>query len=212
MITNLKLLGDLKFGQYKAIPCHVEMQIEVHEVDEWAEPDPNYDPNRFIDGVRATGEFFFQTSPILGIPNKHPIKSNAIGELTVRHGSDTSKLNIVITDKSSEVDIVPKKLKRYFWKFFVIGKPLWDNLEIFPKNYQCVKNMNRIFACTDFRGYWPVQVASVVVATDINEAKKILDEKLKEVGIPVEDGFCYKLTEISLRDKGAVILNDGDWK
>jgi hypothetical protein len=209
MIQNLRLSGDLKFGQYKGISCNVQLQVDIHEDDEWAEPDPNYNPANYTDGVRVVGEFSFDTSPI-GWNDKHPIKPNAVGELLVRDGEDSSKLNILITNKSGEADIIPKKLKRYFWQFFVIGKPSWDKLNIFPEKYRGVKNMNRVYVCTNFRGYWPVGVASVIVATDMRDARRLLNQKLQEVGISVEVEF--DLTEIDLQDKVAVILNNGDWK
>lgn len=211
MKQHLRFSGDLKFGQFKGISCAVQLQIDTHEEDEWAEPDPDYDPTKYTDGVRVTGEFYFDTSPIAW-NEKHPIKPNAIGELLVRDGEDTSKLNILITEKSGESDLLHKKIKRYFWQFFVVGKPAWDKLKIFPDNYRGVNNMNRVFACTNFRGYWPVGVASVVVAIDKQEARRLLDQKLKETGIPVESDGSYDLTEINIRDKGAVILNNGEWK
>jgi len=210
MIQHLRLSGDLKFGQYKGISCAVHLQVDIHEDDEWAEPDPNYNPANYIDGVRVTGEFYFDTSP-LGWNDKHPVEPNAIGELFVRDGEESSKLNILVTEKSGESDLIPKKLKRYFWQFFVVGKPSWDKLKIFPENYRGA-NMNRLYACTDFRGYWPVGVASVIVATDKREARRLLNQKLEEAGIPIESGVDFNLTEINLQDKGAVILNNGDWK
>ena len=209
MLQRLNLKGDLKFGQYKTISCNVQLEVDTHEDDEWAEPDPKYNPANYIDGVRVTGEFSFDTSP-LDSREKHPIKNNAIGELILRDGDESTKLNILVVERTASVDIVPKKIKRYFWLFFVVGKPIWDKLGIFPTNWKGV-NMNKIYACTDFRGYWPVSVASVIVAADKREAKSLLDQKLREAGIHVED--CeYTLTEISIDKKGAVILNDGNWQ
>jgi hypothetical protein len=211
MIQHLKLKGDLKFGQHKCISCNVELEVDTHEDDEWAEPDPNYNPDNYIDGVRVTGEFSFDAGPIDAWRDKHPIKPNAIGELMLRDGDESSKLNILVVERTAVVDIVPKKIKRYFWLFFVVGKPIWDSLGIFPENYRGVK-MNRVFACTDFRGYWPVGVASVIVAADKREAKTLLDQKLREAGIPIEGDGDYTLTEISTDKKGATILNNGDWQ
>lgn len=205
MIQQLKLPGDLKFGQHKSISCAVQLCIDTHDMDA-----PDYDPEKYYNGICVTGEFHFDTSPI-GY-DKHPVKSNAIGELTIRDGQDNSKLNILVTEKSGESVLLEQRLKRYFWQFFVIGKPTWDQLEIFPKDYQGLSKVNRIFACTNFRGYWPVGVASVVVASDKNEARELLDKKLKEAKIPVETGGEYDLVEIPLQEKGAVILNNGDWK
>ena len=210
MIQHLKLPGELKFGQHKIISCDVQLQIDIYEDDDWAEPDPDYDPDYYHDGVRVTGEFSFDTSPI-GWSDKHPIKSNAVGELLIRDGKDTSKVHVLVTEKSGDVDLIPRQLKRYFWQFFAIGKPIWDKLNIYPDNYRGV-NMNRIYACTNFRGYWPVGVASVVVAMDKREARRLLDQKLKAAGIPVETNGSYDLTEIDIQSKGVVILNDGEWQ
>jgi hypothetical protein len=208
MIQHLQLPGDLKIGQHKSISCVAQLKIDIHYDDDWAEPDPNYDPSKYIDGVCIAGKFGFDTSPI-GWMDKHPVKPNVVGELTLRDGKENSKFNILITEKSEESYVVPKKIKRYFWQFFAIGKPIWDELDIFPKDYQGL-NMNRLFACTNFRGYWPVSVASVVVASDKQEAKTLLLQKLKEQNIIVE--VDLELTEISLKEKSAVLLNDGDWK
>lgn len=211
MIQHLKLSGDLKFGQYKTISCNVQLEVATVDDDEWAEPDPNHNPADYVDGVRVTGEFSFDYSPLNDYREKHPVKPNAIGELVLRDGDESTKLNILVVERTAAVDIIPKKIKRYFWLFFVIGKPKWDKLGIFPENYRGV-NMNRVYACTDFRGYWPVGVASVIVAADKREAKRLLDQKLREAGIPIEGDGDYTLTEISIEQKGAVILNKGDWQ
>lgn len=211
MINHLKLIGEFKFGQHKTISCPVHLKIETYEEDDWAEAEFSCNSSDFIDGVRVSGELYFDSFPI-NPSEKHPIKPYAMGELLIRDGEESSKLNILIIEKTSEVYVVTKKIKRYFWHFFVVGKPFWDGLKIFPSNYRGVKEMNRIYACTNFRGYWPVGVASVIVAVDKKEAKKLLDIKLKESGIVVDDGCEYELTEININNKGAVILNSGEWK
>lgn len=204
----MKLIGDLKFGHYKSIDCNVHLKIETYEEDDWAEPDPNYKADDYLDGMRVTGELYFDTSPITD--PKHPVRVNAVGEISVRDEGTSSVLNVILVEKTGVVDIVPQKIKRYFWHFLVVGKPKIDSLEIFPKDYLGI-NMNKLYSCIDFRGYWPVQVASVVVAADKREARVLLDEKLKLAGIPIED-IDYTLTEINIRQKGATILNNGDWK
>ena len=69
--------------------------------------------------------------------------------------------------------------------------------------------MNRIFTCTNFRGYWNSAVASVIVAATVQEARKILIEKCKELKIPLEDENFYEFQEINLECKSATILADG---
>lgn len=221
MITYLKQLsGNLQFGQYKSINCKVDLEIDQHEEDEWAKPDLNYNPDNYINGIRVTGEFNFDTSPI-DWRTKHPVVLNAIGQLTIHQQiedaplhlniSSSSKFNILITEKISEIDLVPKKIKRYFWQFFIVGKPVWDNINIFPNDYIGVK-MNRIFYCTNFRGYWPASVSSVIVAKDKEDARQILTTQLKLLSIPIEDSDDFILDEINLNKREAIILNNGEWQ
>ena len=207
MLQHLFLNGELKFGQYKTIFCKVQLEIATVEDDDWAEPDPNYDPNQYLDGVRVTGEFSFDTSPIF--EEKHPVVPNALGELILKDGDETTKLNILVIKKNSSVDIKPKHIKRYFWLFYAVGKPIWDKLQIYPENYRGV-NMNKIYSCTDFRGYWPVGVSSIIVASDKREAKMLLDQKLRAEGIPIEGDGMYTLEEINMTQKGSLLLNKGE--
>ena len=213
MIQHLNLSGDLKFGKHKTISCAIQLEVDVHEDDDWGKPDPTYNPANYVDGVRVTGELSFDAGPIDSL-DKHPVRPNALGELILRDvfpGDDSTKLNILVVEKTGCVDIIPKKVKRYFWLFFAVGKPIWDKLDIFPNNYRGV-TMNRIFACTNFRGYWPVSVASVIVASDKAEAKQLLHRKLKEAKVNIENEDDWNLSEIDIQSKGAVILNDGAWQ
>lgn len=209
MLQVYKLNGDLVFNQYKAISCEVVLKVETFEYDPWAkEPQKNSDD--FIDGLKVTGVLSFETSPIYQFQDKHPVKENAIGKLTLRDANETTKFNVLITDKKEEKTIIDRQLKRYSWNFFSLGKPSWDELEIFPKNYKGIK-MNRIYSCVDFRGYWPVGVASVVVASNPGEAKEILTKTLKDLDIPLEGDGDFNFVEIDIDQKGAIILNKGDY-
>lgn len=208
MLQHFVFDGSLKIAQYKSISVKVQLEVDTLDDDDWAEPDPNHNPDNYIDGVRITGELSFDTSPLTG-QEKHPVRQNAIGELSIRHEGDSSRFNILLVERTGVVDLDDnKRVKRYFWLFFAIGKPMSDGLELFPTNYRG-RNMNRIFVCTNFRGYWPVGVASLVIAKDKREAKKLLDQKLRDAGIPIEGDGDYTLTEINIDSPGAVILNDG---
>lgn len=210
MLRYLTLDGDLRIGQYKTILCKVQLEIAIVEDDDWADDSIPIDYSQFVDGVRVVGELSFDTSPIDWRDN-HPVKKSTTGQLTLTDGEETSKINILLLEKSGEIDILPRQIKRYFWQFFAVGKPAWDKLKIFPENYRG-RSMNRIYSCTNFRGkYWPVGVASVIVANDKKEAKQLLDAKLKEAGIPIEGDGCYTLTEIDIQSKGVAILNDGKY-
>ena len=88
----------------------------------------------------------------------------------------------------------------------MIGKPVWDKLEISPnQGYQ----MNKVFTCLNFRGYYEVPVASIIVASTIQEARKMLIERLKESKIPLEEEHFYELQEIDLSQKSVDLLVDG---
>ena len=71
--------------------------------------------------------------------------------------------------------------------------------------------MNKIFSCTDFRGHWPVGVSSIIVAADKREAKVLLDQKLKAMGIPIEGDGHYTFEEVNMNQKGAILLNKGEY-
>lgn len=210
MIQHFNFDGSLNIGKYKTISCAVQLEVTTIVDDDWAVDDGiPIDYTQFVDGVRVIGELSFDTSPI-DFREKHPVKKSVVGELTLSDGDDTTKINILLIEQSGAVDIIPRQIKRYFWQFFAIGKPVWDRLKIFPENYRG-KNMNRIYSCTDFRGYWPVGVASVIVAMDKKEAKQLLMRQLRDAGIPKEGDGNYTLTEIDIQNKGVVILNDGKY-
>jgi hypothetical protein len=211
MLEHHNLFGELKIGQHKTIHCAVQLQVTTINDDEWGDPNEIIDHTEFVDGVRVVGELSFDTSPIESL-EYFPIQKSVVAELCLRDDEGlTTKINILFVERSAIVDVNPKHVKRYFWQFYAIGKPIWDKIGIFPTNYRG-KNMNRIYFCTDFRGYWPVGVASVVVAADKKEAKRILDAKLRESNIPIEGDGKYTLTEIDIQTKGAAILNDGSYR
>lgn len=183
--------------------------MEVTTIEEYERG--KYNPNDFIDGLRVTGEFSFDSYPITGREN-HPVKKNALGELSLTHEGDTSRFNVIVIERTGVVDIEEnKRVKRYFWLFFAVGKPMADGLELFPKGYKG-RNVYRIYCCTDFRGYWPVGVASVVVARNEAEGRQLLKQKLKEVGIPLEGDGEFNLKEVNTDNPGVFILNDGSYQ
>jgi hypothetical protein len=213
MICKYNLDGHLKIGLHKTIFCKVKFEIETIDLnDDWAELDPNINLNDYIDGVRAKGEFHFETSPINDCRD-HPVAKNTLAELLLYDEEESTKLNIFIVENISSVDVVPKKIKRYLWSFLPVGKPFFDKLNIFPKNYQGVKSkkksMNQIYSCTKFRAEWPVEVASIIIAQSKAEAKVLLNQKLREFGI-ISELDDYELTEIDIDQKGAIILNSGE--
>lgn len=209
MLQHLLLNGELKIGQHKSISCNVQLEVATLEDDEWADQTIPVDRDGFIDGVRVIGELSFDASPIFD-SRDHPIQKGVLGELTLQEIEESTKITVLFLEKSGVSDVVPKHIKRYFWQFAAVGKPFWDKIGIFPKNYRG-KNMNRIYTCTDFGGPWP-GFSAIVVATDKVEAKRLLDAKFAEQKIlaqgPTGDGR-YTLVEVDIQEKGAVVLCDG---
>lgn len=67
----------------------------------------------------------------------------------------------------------------------------------------------RVFTCTDHAGRW-VGVASVVVAPDEPEARKLLTKALIDARLDNEHA-SFTLNELNLAEPSAVILQDGDY-
>jgi hypothetical protein len=65
-----------------------------------------------------------------------------------------------------------------------------------------------VYTCIDHDGRWPVGVASVVVARDEAEARKLLAEALIKIGLKGDD-FTLQLLDLS--KPNAVVLNNGDY-
>lgn len=69
--------------------------------------------------------------------------------------------------------------------------------------------MNRVYYCTDFRGVWPSEVSSLVVAPDKKQAKELLMQQIKAAGLYEEGGDLFTLTELDTSKSQAIILNRG---
>lgn len=67
----------------------------------------------------------------------------------------------------------------------------------------------RVWVCVDFRGFYPVGSAAVVVAKDEAAARTKLREALEDHGLGDQDEF--KLTEVLVDVPGAIILVDGNY-
>jgi hypothetical protein len=66
----------------------------------------------------------------------------------------------------------------------------------------------KVFTCTDHDGRYPVGVASVIVAADIEHARDLLDAELGKNGLRLGG---YSLDELALDRPHAEILCDGDY-
>lgn len=199
----------LNVGKHKTIDASVCLEVHTRIVDEYAAPDPNDRPEDYIDGVRVRGELSFDSWPIQGY--NHPVQKNVPAVLTLRDGEDTTKVNILLAEKNSEQVVVKDKIKRYFWLFYVVGRPVYDKLELFPKHCRKGNTLNRVFTCTDFRGLWPVGVSSVTIARDSHHAKTLLIEALKKAGINQPEMHDLTMQELDLNQTQAVVLNAGNY-
>jgi hypothetical protein len=214
MKDRMTFAGYLNIGQHKSISVTCNLSVEVIEDDEWGET-PEYNQAEYLNGVRIEGDLYFDAPPIQtyyqdGRWVKHPVQKNVIATLSLHQGEESSRFNIILIDKVSEIHIIPKKLVRYFWTFFPIGNPLSDKLGIFPEQYRWNNQMNRVYYCTNFRGaVWPHEVASIVVAPDKKKARQLLDAELKLLGIQIEGGEMYTLTEIDTTKEKAMVLSRG---
>jgi hypothetical protein len=198
----------LNIGQHKTIDSSIHLEVRTRVEDEYGVPDPNDNPEHYTDGVRATGELSFDSWP-LGW-NDSPVKVNSVGQLTILDGSESTKLNVLFIQKNSEQTIIKDKQKRYFWLFYVLGRPIYDRIEIFPERFRG-KLVNKVYTCTDFRGIWPIGVSSVVVAIDKVTAKRMLLDALKRAGIEQPEMNDLTLQELDLSKPGAFVLNTGDY-
>ncbi len=206
----------LKIGQYKSIHLGcVELEVAVYEDDPYS--DVVDDPSQYIDGVRVSGEFNFDTSPIEW-RDKHPIKPNVTGELTINSEGESTKFTILILEKTNEIDhskftdLEKRQLKRYFWSFYGIGKPAWDKIGLFPSDYtgkRATATPQKVFTCTDFRGFHALDVSSLIVAANHKQARETLIAELKRRGIYDSD-VEFTLSEVNIYHPGAIILQDGE--
>ncbi len=68
----------------------------------------------------------------------------------------------------------------------------------------------KVYTCTDHDGFYPVPRASVVVAEDEAEARRLLDAALKEWGLKPHADEPYTLRELP-HTPAAHVLSDGDY-
>ena len=205
--------GNLSIGQHKSISVTATLKVEVIEDDEFGES-VSYNPAEYINGVKIEGELFFDTTPLQtyyqdGRWVKHPVQNNVQAILSLSFEDQSSRFNILLTDKAGEVTLVPQKLKRYFWNFLPIGNPYSDKLGIFPDQYRWPNTMNRVYICTDFRGVWPSEVSAVVVAPDKKQARELLNQQIRSSGLYEEGGDLFTLVELDTSKSQALILNRG---
>ncbi len=67
----------------------------------------------------------------------------------------------------------------------------------------------KLYTCTDHDCFWPVGAASIVIASNAEEAHKLLANKLKSHGLKPESGF--NIQKVNMSKKQAIILCNGNY-
>lgn len=67
----------------------------------------------------------------------------------------------------------------------------------------------RLWICTDHDTHWPVGGASIVWASDEDQAQELLKRALAESGLDPESSCT--LAEVRLEQPGALVLCDGNY-
>ena len=68
----------------------------------------------------------------------------------------------------------------------------------------------RVFTCDDFKGYWPVGTAAVIVAESKADAEKRLREHLASMGLRQDDRELT-LIELDTHVPYVCVLRDGNY-
>jgi hypothetical protein len=217
MDTKHKLTGRLKVNAYKALPCEVQLHISTLEDDPWAgysnKKKAAHPENEYIDGVRALGELSFVDQ------NSSPMK---ISKGTGAGLSETVTLDVFYEDEpgvSSRLDIVflEKTASQrvgtnfhettHYWQFMVHKKPVADTLGLFPEDFTGC-NQLKVYTCCDFKDSFRGATA-VVVAKNPKEARQLICERIKALGLPLEGNETFSVVRVDTSKAGCVILHDG---
>ena len=66
-----------------------------------------------------------------------------------------------------------------------------------------------VWANTEFEGFW-VGAAAVVVAETARDASRLLNAKLKKIGLP-SSSKPSQMVKIDLTSRNAIVLHNGDY-
>ena len=69
----------------------------------------------------------------------------------------------------------------------------------------------KVYICTNHDSHYPVGCASVIVAENKTQARKLLDNALAEDGLKTSVAYDYTLTELPTNTKRAIILNNREY-
>lgn len=193
MAINYNLLGGLSIQNKSPIKCAVQIKIELLDLE-----NDEVDEKLFIDGVRLTGELSYLDSSPPSIPVKTGMGSNFDVKLSVYNsqGKDGSaEFPIIIFDRSASVEHGRDRI--YFWQFTICGKPTHDSLGLLPNDFTFTTR-NRAFLCRSYNNQYQTELF-VVVASNRYQAKKLMKQKMNQVG-------NWSLEEINMDAVGVIEL------
>lgn len=170
----------LRLTPQKTVDAAIEILVDVLDTDG---PIKGY-----VNGVKIEGELSFE----LPFYEKPTIETGFATNLVVLPGTNESgsSFNILITEKTLEVDVIPKKLKRHYWSFRPIGNPIYDRLEIFPVQYKNPSRNNRVYWWNEYGKFL------MVVAPNKEEARKIIREKK----LSISPDYCLYELDTTIPD------------
>ena len=68
----------------------------------------------------------------------------------------------------------------------------------------------KIYECSKFKGHYPVGTSAIIVAYNIHQAARMLEERLEKAGIP-QKIHAERLTVLPSHEPNCFILQDGDY-
>lgn len=69
----------------------------------------------------------------------------------------------------------------------------------------------KLYVCNDHDGFWPVGVASVVLAESEDQARELLDAELQKRGLRSHIDEPYTLEQVPQTKPKALVLCDGNY-
>jgi hypothetical protein len=69
----------------------------------------------------------------------------------------------------------------------------------------------KIFTNTEFSGHWPVGTSALIVAEDVESAKKLLFKELEKIGLAGQKLDDSGFVEVDPSSPIAIVLQDGDY-
>ena len=191
--------ASLTVGAKTPVDVKVSLEVAYKDDDEYGDDDnEDYGPL----GVKMMGELQIEVAFCNTL-----VQKNTTGILSLRQGDDSSRFNVICMEFLHHLQIVPNKIRREFWLFYALGRPISDGLDLFPDFTQ--KKALRVYTVTNFNGSWPLGVSCVVVANNRKEARRLLDVKLEEAGVLKGRNKDYDLDDLDIFSPAAFVLNDG---